>query len=151
MLAKVNRQGKDRAQLNDDGIHLPVATRQRNMQQRLGDSQMSGGTDRQEFRESFNDTQQNRKKIIAQAASGYAESVLQKKCCRRVGTLIQARSEEFLFRVFQREKTTPCGLPEPFHPCGQLRSLKLNPTFPSASWNASSMVSAPVDWSNFSR
>jgi hypothetical protein len=33
----------------------------------------------------------------------------------------------------QCEKTAPCGEPDPFQPCGDPRSAKLKPGFPSAS------------------
>jgi len=42
---KVNRQAEDRAQLNHDRVHLPVSVAQADVKERLGNSQMRGGTD----------------------------------------------------------------------------------------------------------
>ena len=41
-LTKIDRQCQDRAQLNDDRIHLPEAVLKVDMQQRLADAQMRG-------------------------------------------------------------------------------------------------------------
>ncbi len=55
--AKIHRQTQNRAQFNDDGIHLPIAVRQADMKQGLGDSQVGRGAYRQKFGEAFDDAQ----------------------------------------------------------------------------------------------
>ena len=46
---KKYRQRDDRAELDDDGVHFPEAISEIDIQQRFGDPQMRGRTDRQEF------------------------------------------------------------------------------------------------------
>src|SRR5882762_6246920 len=53
---KVNRQAKNRAQLNHDRIHLPVAARQAYVEKGFGNPQMCRRADGQKFRQSFNDS-----------------------------------------------------------------------------------------------
>src|SRR5205823_4012378 len=56
-------------ELNHDGVHLPVAITQTNVKQRLGDSQMGRGANRQELRKPFNNSQHNRKQVVVQRPS----------------------------------------------------------------------------------
>ena len=56
-LAKIDRKAQDGAQLNNDGVHLPVAAAEADVKQRLADAQMRGGANRQEFRETFDDAE----------------------------------------------------------------------------------------------
>jgi hypothetical protein len=53
---KINRQAKNRAQLNHDRIHLPVAARQAYVEKGFGNPQMRRRADGQKFRQSFNDS-----------------------------------------------------------------------------------------------
>jgi len=46
---EVHGQAQNRAQLDDDGVHLPVTIRQINVQQCFGEPQVSRGTDGQEL------------------------------------------------------------------------------------------------------
>ena len=50
---EINRQAEDRAELDDDGIHLPVAVGEADVQQQFGDAQVRGRTDGQKFGEAF--------------------------------------------------------------------------------------------------
>ncbi len=54
--AEIHRQAGDCAELNDNRIHLPIAIRKADMQERFRDAQMSGGTDGQELRQAFDDS-----------------------------------------------------------------------------------------------
>jgi hypothetical protein len=64
--SKVNWKAQDRAQLNHDRVHLPIAIGQINVQQRFSDSQMGRGTHWQKFCETFNNPQHYRKQIVVQ-------------------------------------------------------------------------------------
>jgi hypothetical protein len=57
-MAKIDWQAKNGAQLNDYGIHLPVATGQAYVQQRLGNSQVCSRADWQELSKAFDNSQQ---------------------------------------------------------------------------------------------
>src|SRR5437660_3779976 len=67
--AKINWQTQDRAQLDHDGVHLPVAIRQAHVKQRFGNPQVSRGTDRQELREPFNNAENDGQQVVVQGAS----------------------------------------------------------------------------------
>src|ERR1700675_2600701 len=69
VLAKINRQGGDRANLNHDGVHLPVAVLQADVQQIFSDAQMRRGADRQKLRQPFDNSQHDRHQIIVQVPS----------------------------------------------------------------------------------
>ena len=56
--AKVDRHAENRAQLNHDGVHLPVAVGQANVQQRLRDAQVRRGADGQKLSQALDDSQQ---------------------------------------------------------------------------------------------
>ncbi len=45
-LTEINGQAQNRAQLDHDRVHLPVAAREINVQKRFADSQMRSGADR---------------------------------------------------------------------------------------------------------
>src|SRR5579864_6012899 len=66
---EINRQAQDRAQLNHDGIHLPVAIGEADVQQRFREAQMRGGTDRQKFGQAFDNTENEREQVIVQKSS----------------------------------------------------------------------------------
>jgi hypothetical protein len=66
-LPEIDRQRQDRAQLDDDGEHLPVAILQIDAQQRFGNAQMRGRAYRQKFGQAFDDAQDQGKKIGVQA------------------------------------------------------------------------------------
>ena len=67
--AEIDGQTENRAELDDDGVHLPVAAGQRDMEQGFGDAQVRGGADGQEFRETFDDSQDDGQQIVIQASS----------------------------------------------------------------------------------
>ena len=56
--AEINRQAKNRSELDHDGKHLPVTVPQINAQQRFRDAQVCGGTHGKKFRYSLNHPQQ---------------------------------------------------------------------------------------------
>src|SRR6266446_3626334 len=67
--AKINWQAKDGAQLNHDRVHLPVAARQANMEQRLRNSQVRRRANRQEFSQPLDNSQQKGQYVIVQFVS----------------------------------------------------------------------------------
>src|SRR5258708_37269573 len=66
---KVNRQAQNRAQLNHDGVHLPVTIRQADVKQRLGNPQMRRGADRQKLRQPFDDAEDDGQQVVVQETS----------------------------------------------------------------------------------
>src|SRR5579863_3122329 len=73
---EINRQAKNRPELDHDREHLPVAVAEVDAEYRLRYAQVSGGTDGQEFRESFNDAENDGKKIVVQTRHGSARSLM---------------------------------------------------------------------------
>src|SRR5438477_12068920 len=61
--AKVNRQAENRAKLDDDGVHLPIAAAEINPEQGLADAKVRGGADGKKFGEAFDDSEQKRKQV----------------------------------------------------------------------------------------
>ena len=53
---EVNRKAQNCAELDDDGIHLPIAVGQADVQQRFGQPQMGGGADGQELGDAFDNS-----------------------------------------------------------------------------------------------
>jgi hypothetical protein len=51
---EIDRQRQDRSELNHDGVHLPKAVVQIDLEQRFGDPQMGRRADRQELGQAFN-------------------------------------------------------------------------------------------------
>ena len=51
------QQRQNRAQLNDDGVHLPIGVIQRNLHQRFGDAQVRRRADRKKFGQAFHNAQ----------------------------------------------------------------------------------------------
>jgi hypothetical protein len=51
------REGQDCAQLNNDGVHLPVGVVQRDLHQPLGDAQVGRRTNGEKLGQAFNDAQ----------------------------------------------------------------------------------------------
>jgi hypothetical protein len=72
-IAKVHRQAKNGAKLNHDGVHLPIAVGQAKVKQSFRDSQVRGGTHRQIFRQTLNDSQDHGQQVVVQASSRKAE------------------------------------------------------------------------------
>jgi hypothetical protein len=60
---EINGQRQDRAQLDDDGKHLPVTIVEGNTQERLANAQVRGGTDRKELCQSLNNSKDERENI----------------------------------------------------------------------------------------
>ena len=83
-LAEIYRQAKNCAQLDDDGVHLPVAVRQADVQQRFREPQVRGGTDRQKFRQAFYNSQDQRQQVVVQSASRSKGTVSQKNFAGRL-------------------------------------------------------------------
>src|SRR3979411_3106346 len=67
--AEIHRQAQNGTELNNDGVHLPVAVGKTNMRQRLGDSKMRRGTDGQKLRAPLNDSQHYGQQVVVQASS----------------------------------------------------------------------------------
>src|SRR5215813_2572905 len=67
--AEINRQAQNRAELDDDGVHLPVAVAEVDVKQKFGDAQVSGGADGQKLGQPFDNSQDERKQIIVQCSS----------------------------------------------------------------------------------
>src|ERR1700720_2829626 len=67
-LAEIDRQAKDRAELDDDRVHLPVVVAEIDVKQEFGDAQMRGGADGYEFGKAFYDAEDEREKIVVQDA-----------------------------------------------------------------------------------
>src|SRR4051812_32640980 len=62
--AKVDRQAEDRAQLDHDRVHLPVAAAEVKSEDLFGDSQMRRRAYRKKFGEAFDDAEESREKVI---------------------------------------------------------------------------------------
>ena len=60
---KVNRQAENRAKLDDDGVHLPIAAAEIDPEQGFADAKVGGGADWQKFGEAFDDSEQKRKQV----------------------------------------------------------------------------------------
>src|ERR1700722_14562296 len=74
--AEIHRPAQDCTQLNDNRVHLPVAVIEsemwgetRSVQQRLRKPQVRGRTDRQKFRKTFHDSQNQRQQVVVQSSS----------------------------------------------------------------------------------
>src|SRR5258708_27412262 len=67
--AEIYRQASNCPQLNDDGVHLPVAVRQADMQQCFRQPEMRGRTDRQKLRQALHDPQHKRQQVVVQSPS----------------------------------------------------------------------------------
>src|SRR5438270_12436373 len=65
-LAKIDGQNQNGAELDDDGVHLPVPAGEIDVQQRFGETQVRRGADGKEFSQSFDDAQQDRQQIFVQ-------------------------------------------------------------------------------------
>lgn len=52
-IAEVDGQAENRAELDDDGEHLPVTVVEIDSEQSFGNAQMSGGADGDEFSQAF--------------------------------------------------------------------------------------------------
>ena|SRR5689334_20294511 len=68
-LAKIDWKAQDGAQLNHDGVHLPVATAETDVKKRLANSQVSCGADGQELRKALDDAEDDREQIVVQDSS----------------------------------------------------------------------------------
>jgi len=66
---KEDHQGQDGAQLDDDGVHLPVGVVERDLHQRFGDAQVRRRADRQKFGQAFHNAQDHRLNVRVQASS----------------------------------------------------------------------------------
>ena len=61
---QINGQSENGSELDDDCVHFPEAILQIDMQQRLADAQVCGGTHRKKFGQSFDDPEQDGKQIV---------------------------------------------------------------------------------------
>ena len=73
--SKINRQGQNRAELNNDGVHFPKTVAQIEMEQRFRNAQVGRRTYGQKLRHSFNNAEEHGKEVIVHARkSGRAAS-----------------------------------------------------------------------------
>src|SRR6266700_2402533 len=75
--AKINGQAQDRAQLNDDRVHLPIAVTQIDVKQRLSNAEVCGRADRQELRQALDNAKNRRKKVVVQYSSRLGKHLTQ--------------------------------------------------------------------------
>src|SRR5580658_3832250 len=73
---KINRQAKNRPDLDHDRKHLPVTIAEVDAEHRLRYAQMRRGTDGQKFRESLDDAENGGKKIVVQTRHGSASVMM---------------------------------------------------------------------------
>src|SRR5438034_8486806 len=108
-IAKIDRQREDRAQLNDDRVHLPEAIVQIDAQYRFADAQVRGGTHRQKFSQSLDDSEKDRQGKVMHRLSGWSGDVLKRlsryKCERCALTAPPFRDRPF-----------ECAPPPPLRP-----------------------------------
>jgi hypothetical protein len=62
-------EGEDGAELDDNGVHLPVGIVEGDVHERFGDAEVGGGTDGKEFGETLNDAQDHGDEITVQTSS----------------------------------------------------------------------------------
>ena len=62
-VAEINWQTKNGTELDHDGVHLPIAVGEADMEQSFSDAQMRSGTNRQKFRKAFDNSEQQREQI----------------------------------------------------------------------------------------
>src|SRR5579871_3780148 len=97
-VAKIYRQNENVAQLNHDRIHFPVATIERDVEERFGQAQMRHGTDRQKFREALDDAEQNREEVVVQKASELNNLIIATSSWKRRRD--RRGSNSFLFQFY---------------------------------------------------
>src|SRR3954471_8380001 len=67
--AEINGQNEDRAELDDDGVHLPVAAGEINMKERFAEPEVRRGAYGKKFRDAFHNAEQDGQQIIVQIVS----------------------------------------------------------------------------------
>jgi len=72
---KEQGESEDGAELDDDGVHLPVGIVEADLEERFADAQMGCGTDGEEFGEALDDPEKYRDHVIVQAGSGLGEEL----------------------------------------------------------------------------
>src|SRR4029450_9523784 len=77
--AKIDRQCQDRAQLNDDRIHLPEAVLKIDMQQCFADAQMRGRAYREKFSQPLHDSEKDRQEVFIHATRCLGVKALKRK------------------------------------------------------------------------
>src|SRR5579864_9675192 len=84
---EINRKAQNRAQLDDDGKHLPIPivesqirNQTRRVQKSLRQAQMRGGADRKKFGDAFDNSQDQCEQIIVQSSSETGNSIADKDC-----------------------------------------------------------------------
>src|ERR1700728_4616770 len=66
---EINRQAQDRAELDDDGIHLPVTVGQADVQEQFGDAQVRRRANREELGETFDNAKDERQQVVVKSSS----------------------------------------------------------------------------------
>src|SRR6202030_2835534 len=67
---EIDGQAEDGTEFDDDGIHLPVTIGEADVEQQFGETQVRGGTDREELGEAFDNAKDQRQQVIVQSSSG---------------------------------------------------------------------------------
>ena len=80
---EINRQAQDCAELDDDGIHLPVTVGQADVQEQFGDAQVRRRADREELGETFDNAKDERQQVVVQSSS--AESLREQYRRKSIG------------------------------------------------------------------
>src|SRR5206468_251816 len=83
------------AELDHDGIHLPVAVGEADVQQRLRQAQVCGRTDGQEFGEAFDNAKNEREQIVVQSSSAKCEKEVSqlKSSLGKVSIVVSSRAK----------------------------------------------------------
>jgi len=68
-LAEVDREAEHRAELDDDGVHLPEAIIEIDTRSGFDNAEVGGGTDREEFGQAFDDAEDQGEEIVIHAGT----------------------------------------------------------------------------------
>src|SRR5205814_4628103 len=95
-LAEIDRQAEHRSKLDDDRVHLPVAVGEIDLAERLENSKVRGGADRNEFRQSLDDPQEHGQEMVRHEVASPGAAVFEEH------SAVQERFREELktFRTF---------------------------------------------------
>src|SRR5579872_1792539 len=86
-MSEVDGKAQNGAELDDDGVHLPVAVAEIDVKQRFCDTKVRRGTDGQKFGKAFDDSQYYGEQVVVQVASSEV-SVSQKHMWKPLPELV---------------------------------------------------------------
>ena len=104
---EIDGQTQNRAQLDDDGIHLPIAVREADVQQRFREPQVRGRTDGQEFGEAFDNSQDQGEQVVVQSSSEKSRQQYLKRVLCNVR--LPADSNAFTIEDTREHRGNPFG------------------------------------------